>query len=166
MSVIKIIILGLGNPILGDDGVGWRIVDEVRRCLSLTSHCKSMIDMETLAVGGLSLMEHLIDYDIAILIDAVQTGNKKIGEVFSFLLEELPGTYNGHTGSVHDTNLLTAVEMGRNMGFKLPNQIIIVGIEAEKVYDFSEQLSPSMKNAVPIAAHMVLELIQNLEAAP
>lgn len=163
MSVIKIIILGLGNPILGDDGVGWRVVDEVRRCLLLTSCHKSIIDMDTLSVGGLSLMEYLIDYDKAILIDAIQTGSKEIGEVFSFLLEELLGTYNGHTGSVHDTNLFDAIQMGRKMGLKLPNQIIIVGIETKNIYNFSEQLSPSIEKAIPIASRLVLELIQNLE---
>jgi hydrogenase maturation protease len=163
MSVIKIIILGLGNPILGDDGVGWRVVDEFRRCLLLTSRHKSIIDMDTLAVGGLSLMEYLIDYDKAILIDAIQTGSKEIGEVFSFLLEELLGTYNGHTGSVHDTNLFDAIQMGRKMGLKLPNQIIIVGIETKNIYNFSEQLSPSIEKAIPIASRLVLELIQNLE---
>lgn len=163
MSVIKIIILGLGNPILGDDGVGWRVVDEVRRCLLLTSRHKSIIDMDTLSVGGLSLMEYLIDYDKAILIDAIQTGSKEIGEVFSFLLEELLGTYNGHTGSVHDTNLFDAIQMGRKMGLKLPNQIIIVGIETKNIYNFSEQLSPSIEKAIPIASRLVLELIQNLE---
>jgi hydrogenase maturation protease len=166
MPLSKIIVLGLGNPILGDDGVGWKVANEVRLSLSFKYQSKFIIDIDTLAVGGLSLMEHLIDYDKAILIDAVQTGKKVIGEVFSFLLEDMPSMYSGHTGSAHDTNLSNAIQVGRNMGLNLPNQVIIVGIEAEKVYDFSDQLSPSIKKAVPTAAHFVIEIIQNLEVEP
>ena len=63
---MKTMVIGLGNPILGDDGVGWKVAEEVRKQLP----CDMSVNVDCLSVGGISLMEHLIGYDRAILIDA------------------------------------------------------------------------------------------------
>ncbi|MBI5713137.1 MAG: hydrogenase maturation protease [Chloroflexi bacterium] len=65
---MKTVVIGLGNPILGDDGVGWRVVEAVQEQIN-----DSSVDVDCAAVGGITLMEHLIGYDRAILIDAVIT---------------------------------------------------------------------------------------------
>lgn len=153
--VMKTIIVGLGNPLLGDDGVGWRVAEQVRDQLAeLTT--SAPVEVECLSLGGLSLMEHLVGYERAILIDAITTAENPLGSVACFPLEDLPNRAAGHLSSAHDTTLQTALRVGRSMGAQLPEQIIIVAVESQNVYDFSEQLSPPVAEAVPLAVQAVL----------
>lgn len=152
---------------MGDDGVGWRIAESVRKEIKIANfeqtHPHFNIEFETLSLGGLGLMERMVDYDFAILIDAVQTGNKPLGGVTRFMLNGFPKNIPSHTGSSHDMSLDTAIGLGRKMGFKLPRDIHIVGVEANHVYDFSEELTPSIENAIPVASKVVIEIIRELE---
>lgn len=157
MHTPRTIVVGLGNPILGDDGVGWRVAQELQTldgtALSLPA------DVECLALGGLSLMESLIGYERAIIIDALYSCEGSPGRVFYFALTELPDPSAGHTTAAHDTSLQTALRVGRAMGAALPDDIMVVAIEAERVYDFCEELSPQVAAAVPLAVQQVLLLL-------
>jgi hydrogenase maturation protease len=153
MNWNKTLVVGLGNPILGDDGVGWRVAQAVQTAVPQAK-------VEYLALGGLSLMERLIGYDRVIIVDSIQTENGRIGEVSTFPLQALPDLSAGHTTAVHDTSLQTALALGRQMGAHLPDNIMIVGIEAVRVYDFSDELTPEVEAAVPQAVTAVLALLQ------
>ena len=157
---MKKIVIGLGNPILGDDGVGWKVAEEVKKRLPEALS----VDVEFLSLGGISLMEHLIGYDKAILIDAFKSDEAR-GSVLVMHLEDLPNYSAFHTTSMHDTSLQNAIEMGRDMGAKLPQHIMIVGIITEQNFEFSEILTPEVQAAVPIAARAALELLEVLEPA-
>ena len=151
---MKTLIVGLGNPILGDDGIGWRVAEKAQRELfGATSKLDQshQIDFEFLSLGGISLMEHLIGYDQAVIIDAIHTGNELQGKISVFPLEELTGKPQGHLSSSHDTSLPDAIKMGQLMGAQLPQEITIIAIEAQNVYNFSEELSPAVANAIPDA---------------
>ena len=150
------LIIGLGNPILGDDGVGWRVAEQV----ALDLDGKRGFEIDCLALGGLSLMERLIGYDRVILVDAVTTGRGPAGSVTKFSLDEIPDAAFGHSGSAHDTSLKTALRMAELLGSQIPREIMIVGVEAAPVFDFSESLSPAVTAAVPEAAIAVLELVK------
>ena len=161
----KILIIGLGNPILGDDGIGWHVAEKLRNQLFPNdgfANDNLSIDVESLALGGIRLMEELIDYHHAIIIDAIQTGKTPIGTVTHFSLEDFPTWPGGHTGSSHDTNFTTAMEMGRKMKLALPDQIDIIGIEAENIYEFSEKLSPQVEKSIPEALMLVNKLLGKL----
>lgn len=152
---MKTIIIGLGNPILSDDGVGWKIAE----VLTPTVHRPPSTVVETASLGGLSLMERLEGYQRAILVDSMQTGLHPIGTVSLFPLNELPNAAESHSASAHDTSLMTALETGRRMGLSLPDEVMVVAIEARTVHDFSEELSPEIADAVPRATQMVMELL-------
>jgi hydrogenase maturation protease len=153
----KTIIIGLGNPILGDDGVGWKVATELS---NLDLGNTKTVEVDCLSIGGLTLMERLVGYHRAILVDALQTGQHAPGTVISLRLEDLPDRKTGHMSSAHDVNLKTALQLGREMGIQLPEQIIIVGIEAQRVYDFSEELSTVVEAAVPQAVQLVCDILQ------
>ena len=155
---MKTLVVGLGNPILGDDGVGWRIAEEVERRLPRSLQT-SEVSVDCLSLGGLSLMERLIDYERAILIDSIGTGQKPIGAVYHFRLDDLYDPTSGHTTAAHDVSLMTAIQMGRTMGACLPKQIDVVAVESPYVYDFSEELTPPVAAAVPQAVDLVLDLL-------
>ena len=157
----KWIIIGMGNPILGDDGVGWQVALQVEAYLlhKFQGTDTPIPVILNLAVGGLSLMEYLIGYERAILIDAIQTGTAPVGTVTCFPIEELPNRAAGHLCSAHDTTLQNAIQMGRTLGARLPDQITIVAIEAEMVYDFTESMSPEVNAAVPTAFTRVIQIL-------
>lgn len=154
---MKTIVIGLGNPILGDDGVGWRVVEDVKKQLS----SNSSVDIECLSLGGLGLMEHLIGYDRAILVDAFAS-NDQPGSIMILKLSDLPNYSAFHTASAHDTSLQNAIELGRSMGAKLPNDVEVIGIATNRAYDFSEELSPPVAEAVSFAAHIVIDLLRQV----
>ena len=151
----RILVIGLGNPILGDDGVGWKVAEEVKKQLP----SDMPVDMECLSLGGISLMEHLIGYDRAILVDAFAL-DEPIGSILVLKLSDLPNYSAFHTTSPHDTSLQNAIELGRSVGAYLPYDIMIVGIATKHVYDFSNELSPPVAETVPQAAHIVLDLLK------
>jgi len=155
---MKILIIGLGNPILGDDGVGWRVAEAISNLHSPFSN----LEIDYLSLGGLSLMERMIGYDRVILIDTLVTGQHPVGHVSRFLLPDLPDFSSGHTTAAHDTSLQTALRVGKQMGANLPapENIWIVGIEAHPVYDFSEKLSPLITAAIPTAVEMVVAALK------
>jgi len=154
---MKTIIAGLGNPILGDDGVGWKVAEEVKR------HLESFPDVtvESFSLAGLSLMEQLIGYERVILIDSLNTGKHAQGDVVAFTLDMLEDLTYGHSASAHDASLKTALAVGRSMGQSLPADadIHVVAIEAQHVYDFKDELSPEIAASVPVAVQKVLELL-------
>jgi hydrogenase maturation protease len=162
---VKKLVVGLGNPILGDDGVGWVVAEEVKKILlSLPSlSCdspgeESSVDVDCLSLGGISLMERLIGYDRAILVDAFVC-EEEVGEIVVSELDELPDLSAFHLTSVHDLSLQNAMKLGRQMGARLPDEVVVVGISARHIYDFSEELSPPVREAVPKATQIVAKLL-------
>ena len=157
---MKTLVIGLGNPILGDDGVGWKIVERVNASLD-TRHPD--IETDCLSLGGLSLMERMLGYRKVVIVDSMETGQSPAGSVRVYKLEELPNPSAGHSASAHDTSLITALDTAKAMGLPIPESVEIVAIEAKNVYDLSEELSPAVAEAVPLAAQAVINLLNKEE---
>lgn len=158
----RTIVVGLGNPLLGDDGVGWRVADEVEGLLRTARDAGRPIpdvEIERLGVGGLRLMECLTGYEAAILVDAAEFPNRPIGEVRSCCFDELAEFAAGHLDSAHDASLRTALTLGRRLGASLPGSIHAVTVQARRTDEFSEELSPAVAAAIPAAAQAVVELV-------
>lgn len=168
------LVIGLGNPILGDDGVGWKVADTVKERLTTTSRHRlpvrptgtkaiqylCPIEVDCLSLGGLSLMERLLGYERAILIDSMDSGKNPVGSVRTFALDSLPDPMAGHSASAHDTSLLLALKIAESLGVGIPRRVDVVAVEAKHVYDFSEELSPPVAAAVPLAVQAVFDLIK------
>jgi hydrogenase maturation protease len=148
----KTLIVGLGNPLLGDDGVGWRVAAAVQPLLE----GRDDVEVEFLSVGGIRLMEHLVGYQRALIIDAINTRTGTPGTVSVIRLEDLPDLSAGHMTSPHDASLPTALRLGALMGAELPGEVIVIGIEAKDVYEFSEALSEPVAAAIEPAVQAVL----------
>jgi len=150
----RVLVIGLGNPILGDDGVGWRVAEEVKIQLPPDSPA----DVDCVSLGGISLMEHLIGYERAILIDAFAL-EEPIGSILILKLSDLPNYSAFHATSARDMSLQKAIALGKNMGAQLPDDVTVVGIATKRVCDFSKELSQPVAEAVPQAAKFVLDLL-------
>jgi hydrogenase maturation protease len=153
---MKTLILGLGNPILTDDGVGVRVAEAVRAALP----ADSPVEVREVSLGGLTLMETMVGYERVILIDAWQSQNGQPGTVRRMTLENLQTIApTQHSASPHDTGLLTALEMGRRLGLPLPKEIIIYAVEVENVSDFGESPTPAVTQVIPkVVAAVLVEL--------
>jgi len=154
----RTLVVGLGNPILGDDGVGWQVAKVIEAQLG-----SGFGDLEIIycSIGGIALMEQLVGYDQALLIDSISTGKFPVGATCSLPLGELPSGSTAHSGSAHDTNLQTALRVGRSMGYGLPGLIWVVGIETEAVFEFSEKCSPAIEASIPRAADVVIGVLDS-----
>jgi hydrogenase maturation protease len=164
MPFEKILLVGLGNPILGDDGVGWVVAREAEERIRAEG---GDLEVDFLSLGGLSLMERLIGWKRVILVDSLTTGKQPQGEVINFTLEDLVDLTSGHTAAAHDTSLKTALATGRQLGADLPDDgdIHVVAVESQHVYDIQEGLTPAIAAAVPTAVQKVLDLFHAMQAA-
>lgn len=158
---MKTLIVGLGNPILTDDGVGVRVALAVERLLN--DVVGNDITVAEASVGGLRLMEMMIGYDRVILIDALIRQNMhRPGAIRRLTLQDLRSeSPTQHSASAHDASLVTALDVGHCLGFPLPEEVIIYGIEVENVTDFSDEPTPAVAAAIPAAIEAVLAEIHN-----
>ncbi len=157
------VVVGLGNPILSDDGVGWRVAEAVQERLRADPPLAQRVDVVRASVGGLALAELLVGRRRAIIVDAIMTQGGVPGRVYTLRLPDLPGTLN--SASAHDTNLRTALAALRRFGAALPpdEAIEVVAVEAADVWTFAERCTPAVAASVPRAAEMVLALLAQAE---
>jgi len=148
--------IGLGNPILTDDGVGVKVAYAIEEALA--DHPHPDIDITETSVGGLRLMEMMVGYDCAIIIDAILDERTPPGTIRRLTLADLKAISPlQHTASAHDVSLVTALQTGRRMGLSLPEKIIIYGIGVHNVMDFGDQPTPAVARAISWATHAVLD---------
>jgi hydrogenase maturation protease len=151
---MKTLILGMGNPILTDDGVGVLVAQELRGLLPENSD----IDIDEVSIGGLTLMETMIGYQRVILIDAIYGRSVKPGNIRRMNLDDLRKiSPTQHSASPHDASLITALESGKRMGLQLPEEIIIYAIDVENIHEFSEKPTPDVAAAIPNVTAAILE---------
>lgn len=151
----KTLIIGLGNPIVTDDSVGLRVAAELKSRLA----DRPDVDVTEDYWGGLRLMERMIGYDRAIVIDAIRTGAPP-GTIHRLTTASVP---TQKSASAHDVNLPTALAFGRRAGVHLPadEDVRLIGIEADDLINFSDQCTPGVMAAIP---HAVQEAIQLLDS--
>jgi len=154
---MKTLVLGLGNPLVTDDSVGLRVAEVLKPLLA----GRPEVEVSEDYWGGLRLMERMIGFDRAIIIDAIQSGAAP-GTVHRLTPDSIS---TQRSASVHDVNLPTALEFGRAAGVALPKNehILLVGIEAEDILTFGERCTPAVEASIPLAVGAVMEAIVEIE---
>lgn len=149
---MKKLVLGLGNPILSDDGVGFRVIEELKKTVRTKD-----ITLENAALAGLELLDLLSGYDRVIIVDAIQAGGRP-GQLYRLTPGSLQST--SHAGTPHDVNFATALELGKKLNIPLPEKIDIVAIEVLDVTHFSESCTPEVAKAIPEGVKMVMDILK------
>ncbi len=148
---MKTLVLGIGNTILTDDGVGCRVAQRLKRRLQ----GREDITVKETSLSGLSLLEEMAGYERLIIIDAIQTkSGGKPGDIYKLSPEDFK---IGHMAVVHDLGLFSALELGRKLEMEMPREVVIFAIEAKDMVTFSEKLSPEVERAIPKAVKIVLK---------
>jgi len=152
---MKTIVLGVGNPILSDDGVGIQVAQQIKQRINDPN-----IVVEEALTAGMNLLDLILGYDKAIIIDAVKTCTTRNGEVHRYKLSDLSTI---HSCNPHDVSLSEAITLAKKLGEeRIPHEIIIIGISMTEIpYEFGENLSETFTAAIPIAVEMVLAEINN-----
>jgi hydrogenase maturation protease len=145
----KTLILGLGNPILSDDGVGPAIARELLKRID-----PKVATVTEASLGGLNLLDLLVGYDRVIIIDAIKTEGGRAGQIYR--LDPAGLTTTRYAASPHDVNLVTALELGKKLGFSMPQKIEIFAIEVSDTENFSEECTPAVAAAIPLCVGMIL----------
>jgi hydrogenase maturation protease len=146
---MKTLILGIGNTVLSDDGVGCNVAQRLKRRLS----GRSGITVKETALSGLSLLDEIAGYERLIIIDAIQTRGGKPGAIYKLSPSDFK---TGRMAIIHDVGLFTAIELGRKLEMDMPREVVIFAIEAKEMATFSEKCTPEVKKAIPRAVEMVL----------
>jgi hydrogenase maturation protease len=139
---VRVLVLGVGNPILSDDGVGIHVAREIMK-RELPG-----VDVEELAASGLELLDVVRGYDKVVIVDAIQTTNGEPGELY--VLEEKDFERSIHGSSPHGINIATALALGRKLvPNEMPKEVVFIAVEAEDVVNVSEKLTPKVAKALP-----------------
>jgi hydrogenase maturation protease len=138
----RTIILGLGNGLLSNDAVGLIAVDQLAKMVQ-----RPELDFKTSEKSGLNLIDSVAGYDHAIIIDAILSGQNPPGAIIEFSLDDLPP--NPKLRSPHDADFKSSIELGRQAGLKMPQDVSIFGIEIVDNLTFSPNLSTELIDKLP-----------------
>ncbi len=155
-SADKTLVIGLGNPLVSDDSVGLRVAAQLKGLLAGRENVEVTEDYW----GGLRLMERMIGYDRAVIIDATYTGASP-GTIHHLSTDSIA---TQKSASAHDVNLPTALAFGRTAGAHLPadKDVRLIGIEAEDLINFNDQCTPAVAAAIPRAVQEVVQLLDSM----
>jgi hydrogenase maturation protease len=143
-------VLGLGNDILADDAVG------LLAARALGTSLSGWADVRETSVHGVALLDLLIGYDHAILIDAVRTGRHPPGSVLTLDPAELSTAF---APSPHYAGLPEVLALARALELEFPARIGIVAVEVADPYTIDGTMTPQVLAAVPEACRRVRALV-------
>ncbi len=146
------VVIGVGNVLLGDEGVGVHIVNRLKR-LSLPKG----VEIVECGTAGLRILNAMEEARKAIVVDAVRMG-APAGTIHHFSLgDSVTEDTSLRLTSLHELDLVAAIKIGRLVAAcKLPEEIVVVGVEPE-VLGTSMELSPPVRRAIPEAIDVILE---------
>ena len=142
------LILGIGNPILTDDGIGIKIAQKLKE------HNSKLQVTET-SEAGLSLLDLVTGYDKLIIIDSIKTGKGKPGECYELELEDLKPSKD--YSSSHGIGIVTAFKLGEQMGYDMPKHTTIYAIEVKDNTTFGEQCTQEITDRIPSITKQIIK---------
>ena len=146
---MKIAILGVGNILLKDEGIGVRVVRQLESEYTFPPYI-SLVDGGT---DGAHLTSLVADFDEIIVIDAVE-GGEKPGTLYRFTLDQIAFDIPTHL-SIHQMGVLEALNEVKLLG-KEP-KVTFIGVEPEDISPWGMDLSPVIEEKIPEIITLVLK---------
>ena len=148
----KITILGLGNILLRDEGVGVWIAEELAK-----RNLPENVEIIDGGTAGLDILSSMKDVDKLIIIDALQ-GDEKPGTVYRLHPEDLPVPSDSYV-SVHQMNIVEGLNIAQKTG-NAPQEAVIIGVEPEDM-DWGLGVTSNIQQKFPEIIDIVLEEVKN-----
>ncbi len=154
-----IVIIGLGNDILRDDGVGIYAARDLEGAFPT-----DLVTVKTAAVAGIDLLHLLAGHRLAIIIDAMVTGKHPPGTVLRINANELPPPTEFVQS--HNLHLPTAMEFGAQLGFDMPQRVEVIAVEVKDYQTFGEreEMSDAVREAIPEVEKTVREIVKSYQS--
>ncbi len=142
------IVIGIGNPNFGDDGVGFWVVK------ALEGEVKAV----HLLSPSINLLKYLIGHKRAVIVDGVKTGRKP-GEIVEFFLEaDMNREYYG--GLTHSLSLEETITLGYlTYSNRMPELIKFIGVEVDSIDRLDHSLSEPVNKAIPEVIRRIKEFL-------
>jgi hydrogenase maturation protease len=148
----QILVLGIGNLLMGDEGVGVHVVRKLQKDKDLDG-----VDIVDGGTGGLGLLEYFLNHDLVILIDATMDGNPP-GSL-RWLKPAYAADYPLTMGS-HDIGLKDVLDALRLLGKK--PEIILVAVSIESMDRMTLELSAQIQGAVAAASKEIKDYLMSV----
>ena len=149
------LILGIGNYILTDDGIGPRLIQKLQKAMD-----HPHVTFRTAALGGLEILELIRGYESVVIIDAIRTKDGVPGAIYKLTPAHFKETL--HLSSFHDVSFLSALDLAEKMEIPIPNQIDIIAIEIVEDLIFSNEFSPPIAQKYELIYREVFELVEKM----
>lgn len=149
------VVVGLGNPVLGDDGAGLCVAEHLARLVA-----ERPIDgvvVRTSRSAGLDLLALLAGFDEAVVVDALAVLHPEPGRVRRLGMDEVAGSARLVGG--HDVSLAAAFRLAAALSIPMPAKVTVYGIEVADIATFSQELTRPVAAA---AAALASELHDSL----
>lgn len=163
---MRILVLGLGNELYGDDGVG---IEAVRRLKEEWETGPSgdgrgdKVSFVECSLSGAAILDVVTGYDALLLIDTIIHDEPETGRIHLLDGEEvrdIPGP------SPHYISVPQTLAMGRQLGLEMPKTIKILGVEAKSLYRLGEGLSGEMCGRLPAILEAARDALRGLRDRP
>lgn len=152
----KILVLGLGNTLISDDGIGIFILRNLKE--QLKNPC---CDFQESSAGGLRLLDLLPNYEIAVIIDSIKTGKNSPGHLYQFSIEDFQAP-DHHPSLGHTIALPTVFELGKQLGYAMPRKVTIYAVEISDNETMHEGCTPQVAATLPQHTKRILSDLQQL----
>ncbi len=144
-------ILCLGNDILADDAFAFRVAARL--------HGLALFGAEVMeaATSGFDLLEYTVGAPALVVVDTVQTGQASPGTVFELREDDwklIPG------GSPHYIGLFEALAAGRALGLPVPEEVVILAVEAYDCLTVGGPMHPAVEEAVDEVVNRLREMLR------
>jgi hydrogenase maturation protease len=140
---VRTVVLCLGNDLLADDGIGMLAASRLQQELP------ESVEVVATAQSGLALLDHLIGYDRAIIVDAIHTGNQPAGTIRRLSPDDLK---NAYAPSPHYAGLPEMFAIADSLSLTFPSQVDLIAIEVTDTQtvggNVSEQVMASLEALV------------------
>ena len=151
---MKTLVFGIGNLLRSDDGVGLHVIESLRR--------ENLGDAADLREGstGLDILDAIKGYNRIILVDAIRS-NGEPGSIYKLSVEDFHNIETLHSFSTHlNMDFFTMLELGEKLfPGQMPDDIIIVAIEADDTTTISDKCTPKVERAMPEAVRLIKTLL-------
>ena len=151
----KFVIVGIGQTMRGDDAAGLEAVRLWQKNFPATA-ADPRVRVEQAGMPGLELIDLLANADGALLVDAVQSGVAP--GTLHMVKPEQVASFDTGSGSAHGWGVAETLALARELRYALPEQIVILGIEATS-FGVGTPISRPVADSLTKAAEMIEERI-------
>ena len=156
---MRIVVIGLGQSLRGDDAAGLEAVRQWQESFPETAS-RPEVRVETSEVPGLELLDLFGDAEAVVLIDAVQSSSTP-GTIHRVVPEDL-STFASDSKSAHGWGVAETLKIGRMVNPALGRIYVrLLGIEMEQI-ETGKGLSESVQKAIPLACKAIQDEVQTL----